>query len=399
MKRHHWITLGVVLLVAALLGGVLLRLNALGDGDEEGASTAADSARREVETTAASEAFAADIAVEAEGARVRRDTFVLWVTGEGEAAPVRSTSLHAEVGGAVLEVPAREGRWVAEGALLARVYPAEYRLAVEEARAAAEKARAQFRAMILHDEQIEDDSVRRERRELARVRSGLTEAEVRLEREKMNLSRTEIRAPFAGRVAGLAVSPGDRAREGDSLMAVLDLSRVDVQVQVLETELPAVEVGRAATARFTAFPNRTLEGRVVSVNPVVDRSRNTARVTVRLSNPDARVVPGMHARVRVAGRLHAGRTFVPREAVVERDRREVVFVFAPSEPGSATGRAKWRYVTTGLENEESVEIVPAEDTESLEPGEIVLVGGHTTLAHDARVRLSNADSVLAEGRR
>jgi hypothetical protein len=51
------------------------------------------------------------------------------------------------------------------------------------------------------------------------------------------------------------------------------------------------------------------------------------------------------------------------------------------------GLAKWRYVTTGLENEAVIEIVANPETEMVKPGEKVLVGGHYTLTHDARVRL------------
>jgi multidrug efflux pump subunit AcrA (membrane-fusion protein) len=124
------------------------------------------------------------------------------------------------------------------------------------------------------------------------------------------------------------------------------------------------------------------------VNPVVDPVSHVGRTTVRLSNPGARILPGMHARVRIAGRLFEDRVSVPKEAIVERSRREVVFVFEPDSEGSDTGRAKWRYVTTGLENEDAVEIVPSEETDMLEEGEIVLVGGHTTLTHDAMVRIA-----------
>jgi hypothetical protein len=71
---------------------------------------------------------------------------------------------------------------------------------------------------------------------------------------------------------------------------------------------------------------------------------------------------------------------VPREAILERDRRTMLFVYED-------GRAKWRYVTTGLENDRYVEIVENPETEMVQAGEIVLTGGHFTLTHDASVRL------------
>lgn len=397
MKTRHWVTLGVVLVAVVLLGGIFLRLRSAGEENEAASGSAAeDSVRAAVRSTAAQAAFATEIAVPVEGARVRRDTFVIWVGAAGQAVALRAASLVAEVGGPVVEVAVREGRPVARDELLARIDPTEYRLQVKEAEAGLEEAQAKFEELTLGDERIENGALRRERERLARIRSGLAAAEAGLERAKYELAKTELRAPFAGRVANLAVVEGSRLRTGDSVATVLDLSRVDVDVDVQETSLPYVEVGREARAGFPALPGETFTGRVVTLNPLVDRESRTARVTIRLANPEARIRPGMYANVEIAGRLLPGRTFVPREAIVERDRRQVVFVFEPDEPGSPTGLAKWIYVTTGLENDRYVELVPHEETEVPEPGTVVLVDGHATLTHDARVRIENADEAGLE---
>ncbi|MEJ2336010.1 MAG: hypothetical protein P8Y26_10325 [Gemmatimonadales bacterium] len=132
----------------------------------------------------------------------------------------------------------------------------------------------------------------------------------------------------------------------------------------------------------------------MTVNPLVNRETGTARVTVRLRNPQAKVLPGMFAEVEIAGRRFPDRLFVARDAIVERDKRDVVFLLHPDEPGGATGLAKWVYVRTGLENDDFVEVTPERDRDSLEPGSIVLVDGHTTLTHDARVHLENHRALL-----
>jgi multidrug efflux pump subunit AcrA (membrane-fusion protein) len=95
----------------------------------------------------------------------------------------------------------------------------------------------------------------------------------------------------------------------------------------------------------------------------------------------------MYAQVRIAARLFADRVMVPREAILERDRRKLVFVLEPESSGADAGLAKWTYVTTGLENQDYVEIASNPETTMLEPGQIVLVEGHSTLIHDAKVRL------------
>jgi membrane fusion protein (multidrug efflux system) len=116
----------------------------------------------------------------------------------------------------------------------------------------------------------------------------------------------------------------------------------------------------------------------------VESGTRTAKVTVLVPNPEGRILPGMYARVSLQARNYADRVLVPRSALLERDRRTMLFVFEGDDRG---GQAKWRYVTPGLLNDSVAEIVRNEETDSVRPGEIVLTDGHYTLIHDARVRL------------
>jgi RND family efflux transporter MFP subunit len=379
MKSRYLVTILVFVVAAAALGGIYLRLKQNSEETpEDSESATVDSARAAAQSTAAASAFATGVAVPVEGAVVQRGTFVLWVNAEGQAAAMRRAPLHAQVGGPVIEVPVLEGAWVSAGDVIARIDPVEYEISRKEAQGALEQAEATYQDLT--------------RQTQARIRSGLAGAEARLEQANYNLEKTVIRAPYSGRLANLVVDVGTRLSVNDSVATVVDLSVVDVDVQVLESEIAALDVGRDATVTFTAFPGEAFQAEVATVNPVVDPISHVGRATVRLRNPGARILPGMHANVRIAGRLYEDRVSVPKEAIVERSRREVVFVFEPESEGASTGRAKWRYVTTGLENEEAIEVVPSEDTDELVEGEIVLVGGHTTLTHDAMVRLAETEA-------
>ena len=393
MKSRYLVTILVFAVAAAALGGIYLRLKQNSEETpEDSESATVDSARAAAQSTAAASAFATGVAVPVEGAVVQRGTFVLWVNAEGQAAAMRRAPLHAQVGGPVIEVPVREGAWVSAGDVIAKIDPVEYEISRKEAQGALEQAEASYQDLTLGDETIEDPEVLQVRQTQARIRSGLAGAEARLEQAEYNLAKTVIRAPYSGRLANLVVDVGTRLSVNDSVATVVDLSVVDVDVQVLESEIAALDVGREATVTFTAFPGEAFQAEVATVNPVVDPISHVGRATVRLRNPGARILPGMHANVRIAGRLYEDRVSVPKEAIVERSRREVVFVFEPESEGETTGRAKWRYVTTGLENEEAIEVVPSEDTDELMEGEIVLVGGHTTLTHDAMVRLAETEA-------
>ncbi len=235
-----------------------------------------------------------------------------------------------------------------------------------DARAQLASAEANFQELTLFDDQIEDEVIRTERARIARAKSGVDQREVALRQAEINLGRTSIGSPFSGRIAN--VRP------------------IKVEVQVLEAEIGYLEEGRNAQVTFAAFPGEVFNGRVATINPVVERESRTARVTVLIPNPRGRILPGMYARVSVEARRFADRVIVPKSAVLERDRRTMLFVL-DSEDGT-TGLAKWNYVTTGLENDSLIELVGTSETPLLEPGQIVLVDGHYTLIHDATVRLA-----------
>jgi RND family efflux transporter MFP subunit len=376
------LSVGTVAVAVAAAAGLYLRSSEAAAEDGPPADGAG--------ITAAASAFSTDVAIAVEGGEVVRDDLVLSVTAAGQAEAWRRTRLTAEVAGRVARVPVREADRVAGGALVLALDPVDYELAVEEAEARRARVEADYREKTLFDQSLEAE-VRVERERAARIRSGLDEAELSLRKARLDLERTRVRTPFSGRIASLNVVPGQLVRQGDELMTLVDLDPIRVQVQVLEGELAHLAPGARAQVLFSAFPGEGFVGRVESINPLVEEQTRTARVTVLVPNPEARILPGMYARVELEAQRIPDRILVPRTAILERDRRTMVFVHE-------NGRAKWRYVTTGMENEYYVEIRDHPDTDMVRPGEVVLTAGHFTLTHDATVRLVESHREADTGR-
>lgn len=377
---------GGVLVIAALLGaGVYYRIN--GNASDESNGSETESPADMPEVSAAAAGFDAGIAIAVEGVPVLKDTLSLGVKASGEAAAYRRTILAAQVNGPVQSISVEENTRVSGDMLVLAIDSAEHQLDLDEARAALAQAENTYRELTLGDDRIEDRALRESRAEAARVKAGLDGAETRVRRAEMNLTRTRIRAPFAGRVANLEVVPGQYVTTGTELMTIIDIDPIKVEVDVLEADVAHLEAGRGAQVTFSAFPGEVFEGRIATINPVVDPQTRTARVTVMVPNPDGRILPGFYANVTLDARRLPDRVIVPREAILERDGRTLVFLF---EGENDAGQAMWQYVATGRENDYYVEIVEdPEDTSTrmLEPGEMVLIGGHRMLTHGASVRL------------
>lgn len=385
--RPVLIGLGVVALVLAASAGIYGRIRSAQAAGE--ADAAEDQGPRP--RTSANGSFSTDVAIPVKGVAAVRDTLVVAVNAAGQAEGWKKAVVVAQVAGRVSALPVRENDAVQSGQLVVGIDAAEYGLAVEEAQANLRQAQAAYREATLLDEEIQNPAVRAERAAFARSKTGVDAAEVRLRKAQLDLSRTRIGAPFGGRVASLKVVPGQWVRAGDELMTVVSLDPIRVEVQVLESEVGFLSAGRHARVSFAAFPE-PFTGTVQTINPVVESGTRTARVTVVVPNPQGRILPGMYARVSLEAQRFADRVLVPRSAILERDRRTMLFVF---DGQGGRGLAKWRYVTTGLQNDSLVEIVPSEETDSVKPGEVVLTEGHYTLIHDARVRL--VDDLKDEG--
>ncbi|HEX2190636.1 MAG TPA: efflux RND transporter periplasmic adaptor subunit [Longimicrobiaceae bacterium] len=389
-------TFGIVAAVVALLALSTAIYARIADQDADAAGQAdPNDGAAGGQSTSASGAFATDVAIPVQGTQATRGTLVVAVSAAGQAEAWKKAVVTAQVTGRLAGLPVRESDVVGVGATLAALDPAEYALSVQEAQASLRDAEARFRELTLFDERLEDAATREERARVARAKSGLEGAEVRLRKAQLDLQRTRLGAPFAGRIADVKVVPGQWVQQGSELMTVVDLDPIRVEVQVLEGEVGYLTPGRMAKVSFAAFPAETFAGRIETINPVVESGTRTARVTVLVPNPQGRILPGMYARVSLDARRFEDRILVPRSAILERDRRTMLFVF-DGDPSSG-GLAKWRYVTTGLQNDSLVEIVASDETESVAPGETVLTDGHYTLIHDARVRL--VDDVTKAGGR
>lgn len=377
-------------ILAYILGAVIVAVAAAGIYariHERGEAAADDGAARSLPEVSAADAFSTDQAIPVEGAPVVIDTLVLQVRAEGQAAAWRQTTLLAQVTGQVRAVPVRENNAVRGGTPLVLIDSTEYALSADEARARLRTAEAQYRELTLFDDRIEDAAVRGERERTSRAKSGLDAAEVAVRRAQLDLDRTRVRSPFDGRVANVRIVPGQMVRAGDELLTIADLDPIRVEVQVLESEIGFLRAGRTARVSFAAFPGEIFAGRIETINPMVERDTRTAKVTVSVRNPGGRILPGFYAVVSLDARRFPDRLLVPRAAILERDRRTMLFVYEAAE-GARAGRAKWRYVTTGMESGDLVEIVESPETEMVAPGEIVLVSGHYTLTHDAPVRIT-----------
>lgn len=345
-------------------------------GKEASAEDGADSTAAEGE-----EASRSNLRLPVVGAAVRKGDLVLSVATAGQVRSDAVSSLRFETDGTVQDVLVRPGQRVARGQPLVRLDPRTFDMAVAEAEAAVEQAKVQYLDNIVPDSIVSGQPPTEERRRNARARSGLDGAEVRLQRARLDRERSVITAPFAGTVDRVQVAAGERVRAGQDAATVVDLSRLVVEAQVLEHDLPLVKVGGQARVTAAALGGRELTGRITALLPLVDSATRAGRALVEVRG-DQVLRPGMYADVRLEATRLPGRVLVPSRAIIERDGRPLVFVVKE-------GKAQWTYILPGRTNGVDTEVLPDSTSQQVPVavGDTVIIEGHLTLTHDAPVRL------------
>jgi len=143
-----------------------------------------------------------------------------------------------------------------------------------------------------------------------------------LQTARQHLKDTQVRSPISGVVVERNVEVGQSVAPGAPLLRILDQSTLKADVDLPESDFARVATGTPAVIEVDALKGQRFAGKVMLVNPMVDRKTRTFRVRIETPNPAAKLVDGMFARVRL---LAAQRTAL----AVERDALQRL-------PGSGT---------------------------------------------------------------
>jgi RND family efflux transporter MFP subunit len=157
------------------------------------------------------------------------------------------------------------------------------------------------------------------------------------------LQDTVIRAPFAGTVVkkmsetGESVAPippgVNISLASGAIVALADFGTLEIQADVSESEVSKLRVGQPAEIELQTFPDQKYYGVLRQLVPSADRTKGTIQVLVTINNKDRRLMPEMNASVtfleaavrKQSRSSDAQRITVPREAVVQRGGKDVVF--------------------------------------------------------------------------
>lgn len=195
-----------------------------------------------------------------------------------------------------------------------------------------------------------------------------------LEKRGRPLEYLPILSPTSGTVIEKTIVPGSAVKAGQKLLRIADLSRVWVEGQIYEYEIPLVKVGMMAQVVFPDLPGRTLTGKVTYLSAYLEDQTRTAKVRVELDNAGSELRPEMYAQLQLNVDL-GERLVVPESAVVYAGDSRVVFV------DLGDGALQPRKIKTGLRNADLIEVI-----EGIELGDKVVTSGNFLIAAESKLK-------------
>jgi RND family efflux transporter MFP subunit len=292
----------------------------------------------------------------------------LMVSTQGEARPQIEIDLVPEVGGKIVYVSPNfiEGGLFKKGETLLRIEDADFKVAVIRAEAGIAQAE-----QVLVREQAEAEIARQDYAELGRgepsplalrepqqaqARASLQAAKAELEAAKLNLDRTYVRAPFAGRVRSKASDIGQFVTPGSRLGRIFSTDVVEVRLPLSDDQLSKLELPLAFVARdrasaptvdlhaIVAGQERHWEGRIVRTDSAYDTSTRALFAIAEVYDPYGKgtsedgvpLAPGLFVDADIAGKSFDNVITIPRDGL--RPQNEVYVV-------DDKGKAEIRQVT------------------------------------------------------
>lgn len=383
--------------------------------------------------------------IEVQTGKVAKKDLISKVSASGEIRPKKFVNISSEVPGRIVRLLVKEGDQVKRGQILARIDAKRFEETARQAEAGLGASRSDL-DRTMADLELSRQSLERQKRmhadklisdqllEQAQSEFKMKQAGVESQRKRVtqqsaivatnqdDLGKTVVVAPMDGVVTSLQKEEGETVVGAQSFSAtvicvVADLSVMEVEILVDETDIRNLSLGQTADVRVDALEGTIIKGEVTEIgSSAIPRGASAAaasnvntsnqakdfKVTVTLKDPPVTLRPGLNATADVITARREGVVAAPIQAVVVRQVEKDGKVIDPSigqagpaegsGPAGATtsraakleekegvfviqdGKAVFRAVKTGIIGDSDIEII-----EGVKDGEEIVTGSYRTL--------------------
>jgi membrane fusion protein (multidrug efflux system) len=294
-----------------------------------------------------------------------RDT----LSASGTVLAAEEVDLHPEISGKLTAIKFKEGSYVRKGMLLAKLNDADLQAQMRklqlQVRLASEKMN-RLKSLLDIDgvsQQEYDES------------SNLIQTlQADMDYVRAQIAKTEIYAPFSGRIGLRQVSAGSYVTPANSIARLQQTDQLKIEFTLPEKYASLISVGDLVNV-YVTNQRASVKARVYAIEPGIQQETRSVTVRAIFVNTSNQVYPGAFARVELFSGKDREAMMIPTEAILPQLKGKRVFV-------SKSGLAIPLDVETGLRNDARIEIVSG-----LSEGDTILTTGIMSLKPESKVTI------------
>lgn len=296
------------------------------------------------------------------------------ISVSGTLVPNEETALHPEISGRVVRLPLQEGAHVAKGTLLCKLFDGDILAQLKKVQvqlATARKTEQRQRELLALNGSSSQEA------DMALLQVQTLEADSGI--LAVQLSKTEIRAPFSGTVGLSSISVGAYTTPATSIARIQQVQPLKLDFSIPERYGSRLGVGSVVSFRVDGS-RFEYSARVIAFDAGVNAETRNRVVRAQLVQPSNDLVPGMFASVRVPLGNKATALMVPSKAIIPQARDKKVIVIK-------NGIAVFTTVTTGTRTQDAVEI-----TSGVAVGDTIATSGIMFIKPNTKVTIAKVNS-------
>jgi len=215
-------------------------------------------------------------------------------------------------------------------------------------------------------------------REMKNSEVSLAQANTDYENAKIQLAKMEVIAPFRGAIVDLPqVTNGTKVVTNAAAVTLMDYSKLLMEINLPEKNITTIHIGQDVSITNYTLPKDTLKAKINELSPVVSTETRTFKGKLVIENPDLKLRPGMFVKADIEVARRDSAIVISKDIIVTGNKGKTVYIVEK-------GASRERIITTGLENETSVEVI-----EGLKKNERVVTKGFETLRNNSKVKIIN----------
>jgi len=303
-------------------------------------------------------------------------------TAVGSTRASMGADLAAEIAGVIDQIHFESGQTVPAGTVLLDLRPnddpaklAQLQANADLALVALQRDEKQLAAKAIAQATVDSDAAN------LKVTRALVEAQQAVMAEKV------VRAPFAGKLGVRQIDVGQYIAAGTTIVTLQQLDPMFVDFYLPQQAVGQVTVGESVAVTVDAFPGRTFDGKVASLNSKIDPTSRMLQIRADVANPDGVLLPGLSVNVAVATGEPRPLVTIPSAAVAYNPYGSLVYIIHEQKDaaGNAQLVANQQFVTTGAARGDQVSIL-----KGVNAGDVVVTAGQLKLHNGSVVKIDNA---------